>query len=247
MALLGSLANTAIEQRAIPTQNGLMLFYNGAFYMGYNPSGYGVNTTASEYSIFNGQNDSSNANFVANTIWTSGTSNPSVMTPINLSADPTGLGGPKGNLLLPGSSQANIPWGPMGAFTVGTLYTGAILGSINSTGTPTFQVRMHLRNPTTGKVAYTIADTTAFTTTAISGGPLGLYIVPTFQVLATGTSGKLAGWVEVNYGASGYEAAPVITTVDTTQSYILDISVKWGTSSASNAVVIYSAALEIVG
>ena len=230
------------------TLNGPSLFSSGAYSINYIPAGYVIGASATggvgdaEFSIFSGVNASSNANFTANTVSTA--TNPSVMSYVNLSPDPSGKG-PGSSLLLPGASQLNVPTAPYGALTVGTWLSGRILAKWNNTATPTFQVRMHLRNPMTGKVAYTIADTTAFTT--ITNNGLGMKIVPSFVVLSGGTAGSIVGTMELSYGISGYQSAPNVTTVDCTQNYILDVSMKIGTASASNAVTVYGACFELVG
>jgi hypothetical protein len=230
------------------TLNGPSVFLSGAFSVNYVAAGYVIGASATggigdaEWSIFSGVNATSNANFVANTVSTA--VNPSTMTWVNVSSDPTGKG-PGSTLYLPGTAQLNVPTAPYGALTAGTWFSGRIIGLWNNTATPTFQMRMHLRSPVTGKVVYTIIDTTAYTT--ITNNGLGFKAQPSFVVVSGGTAGKIIGTMDINYGISGYQAAPVTTTVDCTQSYILDISAKFGTASASNGLTIYSAEIELVG
>jgi hypothetical protein len=105
---------------------------------------------------------------------------------------------------------------------------------------------MYLRNASTGAVAYTIADTTAFTMATISGGPLGLMVNPSFLVSSVGATGSIIGNIEVTYGPNGWFGVPTTTTVDTRQSYIIDLTAQWGTSSSSNAINVSAGAFELL-
>lgn len=248
MAWITSPTNQASEQKAAATLNGPSLLSSGAFMISYAPSGYVVGASGTggvgdaEFSIFSGVNASNNANFVANTISTN--PYPSVMSYVSLSGDPASKG-PGGSLFLPGSGQLNVPTAPYGALTLGTWVSGRIIGLYNNTSTPTLQFRAHLRSPVTGKVVYTIIDSTAYAT--ITNNGLGIKVQPSFVVVAGGASGKLIGTMDINYGISGYQSTPTVTTVDCTQSYILDLSCKWGTASASNGITFYSAEFELIG
>lgn len=249
MAWIGSTVNGSTDQKMQPTLNGGNLFLNGPFSIAYATSGYVIGASATggvgdaEYSIFSGLSASSNANFLANTVSTAST--PSVLGYVNLASDPTGKG-PGSSLFLPGASQAQGMVNPYGSLIAGTWFSGRIFGKFKSTGTPTFQVRVHLRNPITGKIAYTICDTTAFTTVNVAAD-LGLKIVPSFVVTTGGSSGTIIGTIDINYGVNGYQSNPTITTVDCTQSYILDVSMKWGTAAVANTTTIYGALFDLVG
>lgn len=248
MAWIPSYTNDATEQKMVPTQNGPNVFLDGSFMIAYASAGYAIGGSATggvgdaEYSIFSGLNATSNANFTANTA--SVATVPSTMGYVNLSSDPTGKG-PGSSLYLPGAGQPATP-APFGALVAGTWFTGRVLGKWNATSTPTFQVRVHLRSPDTGKVVYTIVDSTAFTTVAANN--VGIKICPSFIVTTGGVSGTIVGSIDLNYGVNGYQSAPTITSgVDCTKSYILDLSVKWGTASASNTITVYGAEFELVG
>jgi hypothetical protein len=243
MAWIASFTNDSTDQKAAQTQNGPVLLNSGVFALAYSNAGYiPISNSTSEFSILYGVNDTSNANFTANTVVTSPL--PTQMTYLNLSNDPTGKS-PVAAFALPGSSQLNVPTAPLGALVEGTWLSGRIIGKWLATGTPAFQVRMHLRSPVTGKVVYTIADSTAFTT--VAANDLGLKINPSFIVTKGGASGQIIGTLDINYGVNGYQSKPTVTTVDCTQSYILDVSVKFGAASASNAPVFYGVCFELIG
>ena len=239
MPWIASLVNDSTDGKMSPTLNGPSMFMVGPFYGQYG-TGVTLNTSTTEWSLlFNIASSSSTIN--AATAPTPSTA----ISPINLSSDPTGKG-PGATLYLPGSSQLNVPTGPYGALALGSIFAGSFFGSINNTSTPTIRFRLYLRNAATGAVAYTIADTTAFTMATISGGPLGIMINPSFSVSAVGATGSIIGNIEVTYGPNGWFGVPITTAVDTRQSYILDLTAQWGTSSASNALNINTGAFELL-
>jgi hypothetical protein len=230
MPLIDSLVNDATEGKATQTLNGISLFVAGPFYGQY---GTGVVITgASDWSVIFSQ-----LTATANTsgIPTATAAN----TAINLSSDPTGKY-PQASVFLPGSSILNVPTGPYGALALGTVYNGAFYGKFNdASSTPTIRARLYLRNAATGAIAYTIADTTSAALTSAAGDQ-SLIINPTFCVTnVTKGAGTIVGFMNITAAGVDTVSAPTVTTVDTTQSYVLDLGFLWSTAGSNTSTIYF--------
>ena len=230
MPLIDSQVNDATEGKATQTLNGVTLFVAGPFYGQY---GTGVVVTgASDWSIVFNQ-----LTATANTVGypTASAAN----TAINLSSDPTGKY-PQASMFLPGSSILNVPTGPYGALALGTVYNGNFFGKFNNaSSTPTIRARLYLRNASTGAIAYTIADTTSAAQTS-SGSDQSLIINPTFCVTSvTKGAGTIVGFMNITSAGSSTISAPTVTTVDTTQSYVMDVGFLWSTAGSNTSTIYF--------
>lgn len=147
-------------------------------------------------------------------------------------------------------STVPIPVFPPNWLTLGTQLRGRLYGTIANTGTPTIQVRVVLKN-SAGTVVYALADTTAITMSTITG-TTELFVEFDSIVSAVGTSGSITSRAGISYGTTATTAsvflrqAAAAVTVDTTQSYSLDVMATWGTSSASNTLNIAVATIEVL-
>lgn len=143
-----------------------------------------------------------------------------------------------------------------GAITIpaGGLYPGLqgrvkFFATITNTGTPTLRTRLVLRN-TTGTIAYTLSDTTATATSAITG--TREYVAEfDFMTAAVGATGSVIARGSHTYGTSAtanttVKAASAAVTVDTTQQYTLDLLVTWGAASASNTITPQFGSFEVL-
>jgi len=232
MPLIASFENDASEGRQTQTINGIGIFLAGPFYGSYG-SGFTV-TGASDWSICFNQ-----LSATANTLGAPAAT--ATLSPINLSSDPTGKY-PSASLFLPGASQLNVPTGPYGALSLGTIFNGVFYGKFNNaSSTPTIRCRLYLRNAATGAIAYTLADTTSAATTS-SASDQSLIINPNFCVTSvTKGAGTIVGFMNVTTaGAATTISAPTITTLDTTQSYILDVGFLWSAAGSNSATIYYS-------
>jgi len=82
-----------------------------------------------------------------------------------------------------------------------------------------------------------VTETSVFTLTALAP-----------QIV--GNSGSILGRIALTYGTTAIlnttiKAAPAAVTVDTTQSYTLDVLFTWGTANASNTIQTAMAYLEV--
>jgi hypothetical protein len=230
MPLIDSLVNDATEGKATSTLNGITLFVAGPFYGQY---GTGVVITgASDWSVIFSQ-----LTATANTVGIPTAS--AANTAINMSSDPTGKS-PQASMYLPGSSILSVPTGPYGALALGTVYNGNFYGKFNNaSSTPTIRARLYLRNASTGAIAYTIADTTSAAQTS-SGSDQSLIINPTFCVTSvTKGAGTIVGFMSITAGGTDTVSAPTVTTVDTTQSYILDLGFLWSTAGSNTSTIYF--------
>jgi hypothetical protein len=133
---------------------------------------------------------------------------------------------------------------PANSWYVGKVIRGAFHGSIATTGTPTLRLRLKLD-------AVTMLDTTAVSLSAISGT---VDVSGTFTLICrtTGASGTVMADVAFAYYSSGggggvnaLSTTPASTVVDTTQSDVLNLTVEWGTASASNTMSIQTMIVEV--
>ena len=120
-------------------------------------------------------------------------------------------------------------------FEVGTSLKWRLMGYIADTGTPTIQIKVKL-----GTTA--IYDTGAQSLPSLSGNQL-IYMEGQCTCRTVGASGTIFACSEVyaNTGSSSLGNLDVTVptaavTVDTTASQTLDITVTWGTASASNTI-----------
>ena len=227
MPLIASYNSDATEGKMLPTSNGLSVFTAGPFYGQYG-TGFTVANSTSEWSWLYNQAASSTTN--------GGLTLPApstAVTAINMSSDPTGKF-PGASLYLPGSGQLNVPTGPYGALSLGTVFSGLFAGSVGITSTPTIAFKIYLRSPTTGAVVYTLLNTS--TTFAPVAG--GLLVEPTFCVTAVGAAGSITAMLNAQGGTSGVAVTPTVAAVDTRQSYLLDFTATWSAQSSSDTYTI---------
>lgn len=130
--------------------------------------------------------------------------------------------------------------------TAGKTIRFRALGTIGNTATPTLRIRVKLGGAT-------VCDTTALTTTAITGS-MALEISGEIVIRTTGGTGTAIGTVKLLYQTANVTApvqlsAPTssTTTIDTTGNSSFDITAQWGASSASNAIVITTLTVESLG
>ena len=131
-----------------------------------------------------------------------------------------------------------IPALPAGFMALGTGIKGDLYSTIATTGTPTLRVRVVLKNPNTGAVVYTLGDSGAVALGAITG-TTELYVNFDAVCSSVGTAGSMVDRIAVTYGTTSVlntviKQAPASVTVDTTQGYLVDVLLTWGTASASN-------------
>jgi hypothetical protein len=227
MPLITSYNSDSTEGKMLPTLNGISIFTVGPFYGQYG-TGITVANSTTEWSWLYNQASSSTTNggLVGPTPSTA-------VTAINMSSDPTGKG-PGASLYLPGSGQLNVPTGPYGALSLGTIFSGLFAGSVGITSTPTIAFKIYLRNPLTGAVVYTLLSTT--TTFAPSAG--GMLVEPNFCVTAVGAAGSITAMLNAQGGTAGVAVTPTVTAVDTRQSYLLDFTATWSAQSSSDTYTI---------
>lgn len=139
-------------------------------------------------------------------------------------------------------TTTSLPVIPANYLVPGVLYTGRVVGSIANTGTPTLRTRVVLRN-SAGAITYTLSDTTATAMTTTSA--VDFEVSFDFMTAAIGTSGSLAGRISHRYGTTLVPAISAPVTVDTTQSYTIDVLQTWGASSASNTLTVRWAEIEV--
>lgn len=149
---------------------------------------------------------------------------------------------------VPVTTTVSLPLIPGNFLALGTALRGQIYGTITNTGTPTVRARVVLKN-SAGTVVYTLADTTATATTAITTTK-ELYIEFDAMTAAVGTSGSLIGRIALTYGTTAIlnttiKAPAAAVTVDTTQPYSLDVLFTWGAASASNTIQTAMAYLKV--
>lgn len=123
-------------------------------------------------------------------------------------------------------------------FAIGKTVEVEAWGHFSTTGTPTIRFRLKL-----GSTA--VLDTTAITT------PSGVtnmwwHFKGTLTCRTTGASGTVIAQGVVYYGAAGTLLhMPIVstgtTTIDTTAAQVLDLTVEWGTASASNTISCHNA------
>jgi hypothetical protein len=234
MPWIASYINDSTEGKMLSTQNGPSLFTTGCFYTQYG-TGITVASSTTDTSIIFNQ-----ATATANTLTVPTPA--AAMTAVNLSSDPTGKQ-PGSTLLLPGPAQLNNPQQPYGALSLGTIFYGEFVGTVGITATPNIRIRVYLRNPLTGAIVYTICDTTVATFLPVAGS---LIINPMFCVINTGAAGTIVGTILATGGTSSYAGVTQVTTVDTRQSYILDVGVLWSAISALDTLTVYYGNFEIL-
>ena len=233
MPFIASPGNDSTCSKVMPTLNGVQLFTAGPFYGQYGTGITLANSNTETSLCFN------QAAATANT--RSAPAASAAVSPINLSSDPTGTN-IMASLQLPGVSQLNVPTAPYGALSLGTIFNGAFYGVIGITATPTLAIKILLRNPTTGAVAYTLISTTT-TFSPVAGG---LLIEPNFCVTSVGQTGTITATCQFQAGTYGCIFTPTVTTVDTRQSYILDLTATWSAASPSNTLTIYYGGFETI-
>lgn len=122
-------------------------------------------------------------------------------------------------------------------FNVGTSIKWRAMGYVSDTGTPTIRFKVKLGTTV-------IYDTGAQSLPSLTGNQL-IYLEGQTTCRTVGATGTFFSTSEVfaNTGASSIGnldvTVPTTTvTVDTTASQTLDITVTWGTASASNSITI---------
>lgn len=221
------------DDRMIQTVQGLNIFWGGSLYLQYGTAT--VANTTTETTILNPA-----LNSIATFTFGQNLGQPLDVSSLNIPGSPNGV------------TTGLTGWIP------GTFYRMKIYGSIGNTGTPTLRVRTVLRNPTTQAIVYTICDSTALTTSTITGTGDFQYEMDLMCVsMATNAAGNFTlGSVKtrslmdyaITTTSRGFMSAPWATTaIDTTQTYILDVLVTWGAASASNTITSQSGMLRVEG
>ena len=230
MPLVTSYNSDSTEGKMLPTINGVSLFTVGPFFSGYG-TGYTVANSTTESSIIYGSAAATTTAIVptASAAWAA----------VNLSSDPTGKG-PGSSVYLPGSAQSNIPAAQYGALVPGSIISGMFMGTVGITSTPTIAIKIYFRNYSTGAVAYTLLNTS----TGWSPAAGGFLFEPYISVAVGGCKGSIVSMCNISNATSGYTSAPTVTTVDCTQSYLIDISFTWSAANSSNTFTIYNGSLE---
>lgn len=199
------------------TKQGLAGTLPGAFYLQYGASA-SYNTSTTETSILN--NTSTTA---------------------------------RGSLLIPANGLAwnngYDPTGTTSSYGAGGGLQGLLKGTMTNTATPTIRIRVKMTNQSTG-TAYYVLDTTALTTGTITGTANFTFEFG-LAVSSWGTSGAVVADGRIFYNTAtttiaNLEAPLLSTTLDTTAAYSIDILATWGTSSASNALIVYKALFNLI-
>ncbi|MBL7942761.1 MAG: hypothetical protein JNM00_08350 [Flavobacteriales bacterium] len=133
---------------------------------------------------------------------------------------------------------------PADFFKVGRTLKVTMMGIITNTGSPTIRLRVKLGGST-------IIDTTAVTMGTITGTQ---FFIAEFLITCrtAGSSGTVIGQGMFNYWASTSSqrtatgASSGTVTVNTTGTLALDVTVQWGTASASNRISSHNAIVERV-
>ena len=213
----------ASDDRMIQTTSGVNLFWGGAMYLQYGSTTALANSTTETTLLNNTSGNVASYGF----------------------GQALGQPADGSSLALPG--VINGVQSGLSAFIPGTLYRAKLYGSIGNTGTPTLRIRTVLRNALTNAITYTIADSTALTMSTITGTGDFEYECDIMAVsIGTNTAGTFTlGSVKtralLDYAVTtvsrGFQSTPWATTsIDTTQTYLLDVLATWGTASASNTI-----------
>lgn len=129
-------------------------------------------------------------------------------------------------LISTGSGAVTLP---ANFFNVYTIVRVQARGYLSNTGTPTIRMKVKLGSSI-------LADT--FTVTTPSGlSNTGWELRATLVCRTTGATGTIIGEGLSNTGSSFFTMpSGAATTIDTTASQNLDLTVQWGTLSASNTI-----------
>lgn len=131
-----------------------------------------------------------------------------------------------------------------GLARVGRVFHLRIWGTVGTTGTPTLQIRLKLNSTT-------LADTGAVTLANNVSGSGNFYLEALVTVRAVGSSGTLHVFpLRFSYGVSNGGAMnqfAVVTapTVDLTAAQTFDVTIQWGTASASNTFTAAQSLIEL--
>lgn len=125
---------------------------------------------------------------------------------------------------------------------IGTLYRVRLWGNVTTTGTPTLRIKLKLGTTVLG-------DTTAVTMNNNTGGRFWLEFL--FRVTSLGATGAFDCFTHFEYSSVTQGAATMTYivdgnsgTVDTTSTQTLDVTIQWGTASASNAFNTFGATID---
>lgn len=166
-----------------------------------------------------------------------GYTNTTVGTSINNTTTETSLF--TGVTASPGSTRTI----EAGSARAGTAYKILVYGAFNTTGTPTVRFKVKLGSSI-------LADSSAYNANTNAAGVF--FIEATIVVQSVGASGSVVTPFEAKttvstggastpvfaYGASG------LVSVDFTANQTIDVTVQWGTASASNAAQVFAASIE---
>jgi hypothetical protein len=125
---------------------------------------------------------------------------------------------------------------PANFLSVGVGVTGNFVGSIANTGTPTLRVRVVMKNPSTGAIVYTVADTGAVAMTSVSSSDFQIDF--SSSIASIGATGSILGRCAFRYAGTIVSVPFATTTIDTTQAYLWDVLLTWGAASASNTMTL---------
>jgi hypothetical protein len=136
-----------------------------------------------------------------------------------------------------------------GLARVGRFFIVRVYGAVTTTGTPTLTVRLKLGSTTIGNtgavaMANNTASNAAFLIEALisvyTTGATGTVNVPSLKVSYPTSQGGA-----MNAFSGGAGSGPGTTVVDLTVAQTFDVTVQWGTASASNTVQIFTSIIEM--
>lgn len=155
-------------------------------------------------------------------------------------------------VILPSGGQVGYSFNglvmPANFLNVGSILRGRLLGLIGNTGTPNITVRVTLTDSAGNVTALTTTGATAMST--ITGSMEFEY---TFDavVRSVGTTGKIISRCGLVYQTATPSApikitgVPAEATVDTTESFTIDVKATWSANSSSNTITTQAAYIEL--
>jgi len=149
------------------------------------------------------------------------------VTVANSTTETTVIGTGEGSLTFQKNSMA-----------VGKTYKVTVKGFYSNTGTPTLTAKV--------KAGSTVLLSSGAITTTTGASNRGFSLDAILTVYSLGASGTIQGQGEVVELGSAHTAmvATSAVTVDTTANQALNVTVQWGTASASNTITITNVVVE---
>ena len=131
-------------------------------------------------------------------------------------------------------------------FNQGSMFGIDLFGTIANMSTPNLTLRLGFVD--TSNTFNVLATTGAVAMSNISGTCL-LHVSGGFNIIAGGSGGSVNAFIGCEYGPTliSIFSPLTATSIDLTKIYKLDILATWGTSSASNTMVLKYGAIELIG